>query len=120
MLFRSSGAFVFAAVLAIGSGGVSAPHGAKFVWSMLGLGVVSTVVSGTAFFLGVRHLGPTPAALVASTEPVLTLVWVVTILGETLVPIQIVGAALVIIGVIWSQRVPGVALSESAPGVPGP
>ncbi len=113
-----AGSFVFAAIFALGAGGVEAPSGAKYVWSMIGLGVVSTVVSGTAFFLGVRRLGPTPAALVASTEPVLTLIWVVLILGETLVPIQIVGAALVIIGVIWSQRVPTV--SEPARAVPAP
>jgi drug/metabolite transporter (DMT)-like permease len=59
-----------------------------------------------AFFLGVRHLGPAPAALIAATEPVLTLIWIVTILHETLEPIQLLGAALVIAGVIWSQRPP--------------
>ncbi|MBU3689601.1 MAG: hypothetical protein B7C54_00560 [Acidimicrobiales bacterium mtb01] len=113
-----TGAFLFAAILALASGGVEAPSGPKYVWSMIALGVVSTVISGTAFFLGVKHLGPAPAALVASTEPVLTLIWVVLILDESLVPIQIVGAVLVIVGVIWSQRVPKV--NEPARAVPAP
>ncbi|MFM8858338.1 MAG: EamA family transporter [Actinomycetota bacterium] len=44
--------------------------------------------------------------MIAATEPVLTLIWIVTILHETLEPIQLLGAALVITGVIWSQRPP--------------
>lgn len=117
-----TGSFVVGALFAIGNGGVTAPSGAKYVWSMLALGVISTVVSGTTFFLGVKRLGPAPAALVASTEPVLTLVWAVVLLDETLVAIQIVGAVLVIGGVVWSQRVPPkmVHVSGPAPEVPAP
>jgi drug/metabolite transporter (DMT)-like permease len=59
-----------------------------------------------AFFLGVRRVGPSSAALVATTEPVLTLIWVVLILDESLKPVQLLGAALVIVGVLWSQRAP--------------
>jgi len=59
-----------------------------------------------AFFLGVRRLGPSSAALVATTEPVLTLIWVVSILNESLKPVQLMGASLVIVGVLWSQRAP--------------
>jgi drug/metabolite transporter (DMT)-like permease len=101
-----TGAFVVGAFLSIINGDLTAPSGGKYVSSMIALGVVSTVVAGTTFFLGVRHLGPAPAALVAATEPVLTLIWAVTILDESLVPVQILGAVLVIVGVVWSQRVP--------------
>jgi drug/metabolite transporter (DMT)-like permease len=99
-----TGSLSFALVLALVSGGVDAPSGAKFVGSMIGLGVISTVVAATAFLLAVARLGPAPAALFASIEPAITLVWIVLFLGETLVPIQIVGAILVIAGVVWSQR----------------
>lgn len=99
-----TGSLSFALVLAVFSGGVTVPSGAKFVWSMIGLGVISTVVAATAFLLAVARLGPAPAALFASIEPAITLVWIVVFLGESLVPIQIVGAALVIAGVVWSQR----------------
>lgn len=99
-----TGSLSFALVLAVASGGVQAPAGAKFVWSMIGLGVISTVVAATAFLLAVARLGPAPAALFASIEPAITLVWIVVFLGESLVPIQITGAVLVIAGVVWSQR----------------
>ena len=101
-----AGSLAVSAVIVVVAGGFEAPMGAKYVWSMIGLAVISTVVAIVAFFIGVRHLGPAPAALVASTEPVLTLVWVVAFLGESLVPIQIVGAILVIAGVVWSQWTP--------------
>jgi drug/metabolite transporter (DMT)-like permease len=99
-----TGSLVFALVVVATVGGVGVPSGHKYVWSMLGLGVIGTVVSTTAFLLGVRYLGPAPAALVASIEPAITLLWVVLFLGESLAPVQLVGAALVISGVIWSQR----------------
>jgi drug/metabolite transporter (DMT)-like permease len=73
---------------------------------MFGLALISTVIASMGFFLGVRHLGPASAALVATTEPVLTLIWVVIIFGDSLKAIQLLGAALVIIGVVWSQRTP--------------
>jgi drug/metabolite transporter (DMT)-like permease len=99
-----TGSLSFALVLAVTSGGVEAPSGPKFVWSMIGLGVISTVVAATAFLLAVARLGPAPAALFASIEPAITLLWIVLFLGESLVPIQIIGAVLVIAGVVWSQR----------------
>jgi drug/metabolite transporter (DMT)-like permease len=75
--------------------------------NLAGLAVVSTVVAGMTLLLGLSRLGPAPAALVATLEPVLTLVWAVLLLGESLQPIQVVGAALVIAGVIWAQRPAG-------------
>jgi drug/metabolite transporter (DMT)-like permease len=71
---------------------------------MFGLAIVSTVVSQTAFFLGVSKLGPAPAALVAASEPVMALTWLAVFLDESMRAIQLVGAALVIVGVVWSQR----------------
>ena len=111
-----TGAFVVGTLFIAVHGGVTAPSGAKYVSSMIALGVISTVIAGTTFFLGVKHLGPAPAALVAATEPVLTLIWAVTILDESLVPVQILGAVLVIIGVFWSQRAP--SITPPMPEVP--
>jgi len=101
-----TGSLTFAAVVTAFSWPVSAPESPGGIGSMIGLAVVSTVIASMAFFLGVRHLGPAPAALIAATEPVLTLIWIVTILHESLQPIQLLGASLVIAGVIWSQRPP--------------
>lgn len=99
-----TGSLAFALMVNVFSWPIDVPNSFKGASSMVGLGVISTVVASMAFFLGVKRLGPAPAALIASTEPVLTLIWIVLFLGESLVPIQFLGAVLVITGVIWSQR----------------
>lgn len=98
------GSLVVGTVVALASGGISLPNTGLAVVCMFGLGIVSTVVSQTAFFLGVSKLGPAPAALVAASEPVMALTWLVVFLDESMRAIQIAGAALVIVGVVWSQR----------------
>lgn len=98
------GSLVVAAVVAVASGGISLPNTGLAVLCMFGLGIISTVVSQTAFFLGVSKLGPAPAALVAASEPVMALTWLVVFLDESMRAIQVAGAALVIVGVVWSQR----------------
>lgn len=101
-----TGSLAFAAVAAVVSWPMHAPTSLGGYGSAVGLAAISTVLASMAFFLGVRRLGPSSAALVATTEPVLTLIWVVLILDETLKPVQLVGATLVIVGVLWSQRAP--------------
>lgn len=98
------GSLLVAAVVAVASGGISLPDTEVAVACMFGLGIVSTVVSQTAFFLGVAKLGPAPAALVAASEPVMALTWLVVFLDESMRAIQVVGAGLVVVGVVWSQR----------------
>lgn len=101
-----TGSLTFALMVTAFSWPVSAPGTPGGIGSIIGLAVISTVVASMAFFLGVGHLGPASAALIAATEPVLTLIWIVTILHESLQPIQLLGAVLVIVGVVWSQRAP--------------
>ncbi|MEY3619251.1 MAG: hypothetical protein RL726_1949, partial [Actinomycetota bacterium] len=101
-----TGSLAFAVVAAAISWPMRAPSSLGGYGSAVGLAAISTVLASMAFFLGVRRLGPSSAALVATTEPVLTLIWVVLILDESLEPIQLLGAALVIVGVLWSQRAP--------------
>ena len=98
------GSLVVGTVVALASGGISLPNTGLAVVCMFGLGIISTVVSQTAFFLGVSKLGPAPAALVAASEPVMALTWLVLLLDESMRAIQVAGAALVIVGVVWSQR----------------
>jgi drug/metabolite transporter (DMT)-like permease len=100
------GSLTFATLLVVVSGGVTAPSGASYVAAMMSLALVSTVVSITAFFMGVKHLGPAHAAVVASTEPILALTWLVLFGGESLVFVQLLGAVLVISGVFAAQRTP--------------
>jgi len=109
--YSFTGSLVFAALL-LPFVGLRTPPDAGAWMGLLGLGVVSTVIAGATLFVGLRRLPPATAALVATLEPVLTLIWVMTILHESLVVLQFVGAALVIIGVVWAQRTSPVVATE--------
>ncbi|MCU1502220.1 MAG: family transporter [Ilumatobacteraceae bacterium] len=84
--------------------GVHAPPSAGAGLGLVGLAVISTVIAGIAMLNGIGSLGPAATATIATLEPVLTLVWAVVILDESLRPVQIGGALLVIAGVTWAQR----------------
>jgi drug/metabolite transporter (DMT)-like permease len=60
-----------------------------------------------AFFIAISMIGPVRASLLSYVEPVTAAGLGVTLLGETLVPLQVTGIALVIaalIGATWWQR----------------
>jgi drug/metabolite transporter (DMT)-like permease len=99
-----TGSLVFAVVIALVVG-VEVPTDPAVIAGVLGLGIISTVVAGMTLFVGMRTVPPATAALIATLEPVLTLIWAVTLLDESLVPFQIAGAALVLAGVVWAQRI---------------
>lgn len=110
------GSFAFSVLVVVVTRGVRMPQGFDHFGATAGLAVVSTVVSMTAFFLGVSYLGPAKAAVVASLEPVLALVWLVLISHESLQPVQVVGAVFVFVGVFWAQRTPRSAPSQLVSG----
>lgn len=110
-----TGSLVFAVVVALVVG-VQVPTDPGVIAGVIGLGVISTVVASMALFVGMRTVAPATAALIATLEPVLTLTWAVTLLDETLVPLQIAGAVLVLAGVVWAQRItPATAPLENEP-----
>jgi drug/metabolite transporter (DMT)-like permease len=76
-------------------------------WGWLGcLAVVSTVAAISLFFAGLQRVGPTNAAILATVEPLVTVVFASIVFGETLGPLQLVGGALVLaaVPVLHMQR----------------
>jgi drug/metabolite transporter (DMT)-like permease len=61
------------------------------------LALVSTVAAISLFFAGLRRVGPTTAAVLSTVEPVVTVALAAIVFGETLGPVQLVGAALVLL-----------------------
>jgi drug/metabolite transporter (DMT)-like permease len=61
------------------------------------LAVVSTVAALSLFFAGLRRVGPTTAAILSTVEPVVTVLLAFVVFGETLGPVQLLGAALVLV-----------------------
>ena len=70
---------------------------------LIGVGIVSTAIALQAFYAGARRIGAAQASLVSTVEPIYTIILASILFGETLTPIQLVGGALVIVGVLIAQ-----------------
>ena len=64
------------------------------------IAVFCTLMPIVFFFAGMRHLGAGDASTLSTLEPVVTLLLAYLFLGETLGPLQALGAALVIVAVV--------------------
>ena len=70
-------------------------------WGWLAcLAVVSTVAAVSLFFAGLRRVGPTTASILATVEPLVTVLLAFVVFGEVLGMVQIVGGALVLAAVL--------------------
>jgi drug/metabolite transporter (DMT)-like permease len=66
-------------------------------WGWLGcLAAVSTVASISLFFAGLERVGPTTASILATVEPLVTVLLAFLVFGEVLGPVQLIGGALVL------------------------
>jgi drug/metabolite transporter (DMT)-like permease len=63
------------------------------------LGVLSTVVAFLIFFWAVQRFGPSRGALISYLVPVAALLIAFVVLGERPLPLQVVGAAVILAGV---------------------
>ena len=68
-----------------------------------GVGVVSTFVAVQAFYAGAHRIGAARAALVSTVEPIWTIVLASLLFAESLVPLQLVGGAMILAGVVIAQ-----------------
>ncbi len=80
---------------------------------LAGIGIVATFVAIQAFYSGARRLGAAEAALVSTVEPIWTIVLAALLFGDALTPVQLVGGALILAGVLIAQA-PGRGAPELA------
>ncbi len=104
-----SGTFAVIAVLATAMGEpvlpAAVPAGA---WvGLVGIAVLSTALAVSAFYAATARIGAAQAALVSTVEPVYTISIAMLAFGERLAPLQLLGGAFVIGGVILAQTTPG-------------
>ena len=86
-------------------------------WPYIGsIAFAATFVAIQMFYAGSRRIGAAQAALVSTVEPLTIVLLAIVLLHEALAPIQLVGAALVLVGVILAQT----ADSHRSPGAPQP
>ena len=96
--------------LSVGSAALGQLHPAALTaagWGWLAsLAVVSTVGAILMFFAGLRRVGPTTASILATVEPLVTVVLAFIVFGERLGGVQLVGGALVLSAVlVLNERV---------------
>lgn len=72
--------------------------------AILGLALISTVLGTLTFFAGLARVGPTDASTLSTIEPAVTVVLAALILGETIVPLQLLGGALILAAVVLLAR----------------
>jgi drug/metabolite transporter (DMT)-like permease len=74
---------------------------------VIGIGAVSTFVAIQGFYAGAQRIGAAQAALVSTIEPAYTVALAALLLHEALTPLQIVGGAVILAGVVLAQTSPG-------------
>jgi drug/metabolite transporter (DMT)-like permease len=104
-----TGTFAVVAALAVPAGEPVLPGQvpADAWFGLIGIAVFSTALAISAFYAATARIGAAETALVSTVEPVWTITLATLFFGESLAPLQLVGGALVIGGVILAQTTPG-------------
>jgi drug/metabolite transporter (DMT)-like permease len=98
-----AGATVSFAVGGMATGSIDLALPAEaWLWLVL-IALVSTVLAVSAFFAGLRRVGPSEAAILSTFEPPVTVVLAFLVLNERLTPAQLAGGALVLAAVVLLQ-----------------
>jgi drug/metabolite transporter (DMT)-like permease len=101
-----TGATASFAVTGVVTGSLSLALPAEaWLWLVL-IALISTVVAVSAFFAGLRRVGPSEAAILSTFEPVVTVALAYVVLSERLAPAQLAGGAMVLGAVILLQLRP--------------
>lgn len=97
-----TGSFLALVLLALAAG-LRVPATLEGWLSIVAMAIFATVVPIFAFYAGLRKLGAPRAAILSTLEPVLVLVWSFMLLRETMLPLQVVGAAFILASAILLQ-----------------
>lgn len=81
---------------------------------LLGIGLIASFLAIQTLYAGAKRIGAAQAALISTTEPVFIVLMAFVILDQRLGPIQLVGAACILLAVVIAQTGP------RSPGAPQP
>jgi drug/metabolite transporter (DMT)-like permease len=73
---------------------------------LIGVGVGATFIAIQTFYAGAQRVGAAHAALISTAEPIWTIALAAILFSVALTPIQLVGGALILIGVVIAQTGP--------------
>lgn len=98
----------------------------SWIVPVIGLSLIAAVVAYVAGIAGARRLGARVASFVGLSEVVFAVVFAWVLVGQSLRPVQLVGAALVLSGIVLvrveelrSRRVPATLNRTASPVEPG-
>jgi drug/metabolite transporter (DMT)-like permease len=80
------------------------PQGGAGWLAVIAIALVSTVAAITLYFAGLERIGPTRASTLSTLEPLVTVTLAAIVLGETIVPVQMAGGALILAAVVILAR----------------
>lgn len=96
----------------LAQGGLGVPTDTTTILVLVALGVTATAIPVTLFLLGIQWIGPARASIFSTLEPLITVLLAAAVLGERLLPLQILGGLLILGGVVW-LRLERSALEEA-------
>jgi drug/metabolite transporter (DMT)-like permease len=112
----TTGAAASTLVAGVGSGSLDLHFDAAGWGWIAAMALGSTVLGVSAFFVGLREVGPATASIVSTAEPVVTVALATAIYGETLGAGQLAGGVLVLGAVVILQlRTAGTVEDDVAP-----
>jgi drug/metabolite transporter (DMT)-like permease len=117
VMLATTGAVYWAANLVTGHP-VLPPDVPAEAWpGIVGVAVVAGFIAVQAFYAGAQRVGAAQASLISTVEPLWTIVAAGVLFGERLAPVQVVGGALILSGVLLAQLpARGASRPGAAPG----
>jgi drug/metabolite transporter (DMT)-like permease len=89
------------ALVAAPLGGLALGGGARGAVLIGLMGLIATAAPVTLLLAGIRDIGPGQAAVYATVEPLLTVLWASLLLGERITTPQYAGGLVLLSGVLW-------------------
>lgn len=83
---------------------LSLPYDADTWWAFVAIATIGTALPFGLFINGLKFLPPTQASIVSMLEPVVAALAAYIVLGETLLPLQMLGGGLVLAAVILVEK----------------
>ncbi len=100
-------------------GGLHITHSGSRTAELVTFAVVTGCVSTICFFRAMRHVSPGVVAMIMTAEVALAVLWSVYLLGEKVHGVKILGAVVVISGVLLAQWI-NIREARSTPAVADP
>lgn len=98
-----TGSLIVLLIVALGITGLNVPPDFQTWMVIVGVALTSSVLPIFAFYAGMQRLGAPQAAILSTIEPILVVLLSTLLLGERMLPIQIVGGALILLGAVLLQ-----------------